>query len=677
MNLKNKHALWIELICFVMLSILFCLTHVWQGFFYITAVLTFLLAIIFVERWKIFGLIILVSLIDIMFDHTLIGGQIKDLGLCQVVLDILKLTVCIRYIKSFITQKKKLNLKLLVPLILLFLLLTICFFNQSNPLRILLNCLTLYVLFDERICASFVYLSRSLFFSIIAVFICMSCLGKTSFQVISSDLLKLVIIINLALIVLFVLRCHKKVCILTFFTLFMPILFFGIEFDSSVFLVNFLISVLVFILCYFKLKKFNLRSVLFVFVLIAVITVLVTTNMHVVNRIQNLNLMQEFNLISDVFLDCGYIALILFFTLNHWQNKKLKNYPIDYAVLEKVSISIIIPVYNGAKFVKRCIDKVLQINLNKEIIVINDGSTDGTLQILEEYAEKIVLINLDKNQGVSHARNLGLAKAKGDFIAFVDVDDDFELDMHPKILTKILHDKADVGICHCDLVDMEGLLISKTKFKFTFNALPQDEVIKRMLLGNIDVTAWTTVYKAELAKSVKFEDPIRVGEDRLYQLKIALRAKKTVFICEDLYHYVQNPESTLHSNTFLQKVLDYARLDEFLTETEKEKLMTSFPNEYKCFKQEIKLGILFLILEWRNYSNWQKQELINWYQKIFDKDICDYVLSDEKFDFPLKSECFIIKYFGVYKRFKYQSFWSFIANMLSQVLESINFLVLE
>ena len=55
---------------------------------------------------------------------------------------------------------------------------------------------------------------------------------------------------------------------------------------------------------------------------------------------------------------------------------------------------------------------------------------------------------------------------------------------------------------------------------------------------------------------------------------------KTVFICEDLYHYVQNPESTLHSNTFLQKVLDYARLDEFLTETEKEKLMTSFPNEY-------------------------------------------------------------------------------------------------
>ena len=415
-------------------------------------------------------------------------------------------------------------------------------------------------LFDERICASFVYLSRSLFLSIIAVFICMSCLGKTSFQVISSDLLKLVIIINLALIVLFVLRCHKKVCILTFFTLFMPILFFGIEFDSSVFLVNFLISVLVFILCYFKLKKFNLRSVLFVFVLIAVITVLVATNMHVVNRIQNLNLMQEFNLIGDVFLDCGYIALILFFTLNHWQNKKLKNYPIDYAVLEKVSISIIIPVYNGAKFVKRCIDKVLQINLNKEIIVINDGSTDGTLQILEEYAEKIVLINLDKNQGVSHARNLGLAKAKGDFIAFVDVDDDFELDMHSKILTKMLKNDADVGMCQYDDINLNGKKITRTGRFLNYENLEQADVIRLNLLNRLNNTVWVTIYKSELAKSVKFEEQIKIGEDRLYLLRIALKAQKTVFVNEDLYHYIKNPTSATNSEKFLYNVESFLEI---------------------------------------------------------------------------------------------------------------------
>lgn len=88
-----------------------------------------------------------------------------------------------------------------------------------------------------------------------------------------------------------------------------------------------------------------------------------------------------------------------------------------------VEISVIIPAYNSGKYISKCLDSIFSQSFTAyEVIVINDGSTDNTLKVLEQYSEKIVLIN-QKNSGVSSARNAGLAKATGNFIAFIDSDD--------------------------------------------------------------------------------------------------------------------------------------------------------------------------------------------------------------------------------------------------------------
>ncbi|MCQ2793964.1 MAG: glycosyltransferase, partial [Bacilli bacterium] len=103
-------------------------------------------------------------------------------------------------------------------------------------------------------------------------------------------------------------------------------------------------------------------------------------------------------------------------------------------------LSIIIPIYNSERFIKHCLDKVLQIKIDKEVIVVNDASSDNSIDILKQYGDRIILIDLKVNGGVSNARNVGIEKAVGKYITFIDADDDFELDMHPKMIKKIIEE---------------------------------------------------------------------------------------------------------------------------------------------------------------------------------------------------------------------------------------------
>ena len=110
-------------------------------------------------------------------------------------------------------------------------------------------------------------------------------------------------------------------------------------------------------------------------------------------------------------------------------------------------ISIIIPVYNGEEFLKRCLDSIIvQTYQNWELIIVNDGSTDKTKDIIEEYIEKdkrIVVINKD-NSGVSDSRNIGIDYSTGDYITFVDADDFLEKNMLLSIIELLNKEKYDV-----------------------------------------------------------------------------------------------------------------------------------------------------------------------------------------------------------------------------------------
>lgn len=117
---------------------------------------------------------------------------------------------------------------------------------------------------------------------------------------------------------------------------------------------------------------------------------------------------------------------------------------------ESKKISVIVPVYNVGEYLRQCVDSILsQTYSNLEIIAVNDGSTDGSGAILDEYREKdIRLIAIhQENQGVSAARNKGLDVATGDYIAFVDADDYIHPEMYEKLVKALEDNQADISFC--------------------------------------------------------------------------------------------------------------------------------------------------------------------------------------------------------------------------------------
>ena len=117
-----------------------------------------------------------------------------------------------------------------------------------------------------------------------------------------------------------------------------------------------------------------------------------------------------------------------------------------------IKVSVIVPVYNQEKRLHRCMDSLVNQTLDSiELIVINDGSTDKSLKVLNEYKEKypkkIKLITRE-NKGISITRNEGLSIAKGKYVGFVDSDDYVELDMYEKLYNKVEQEKCDIVICN-------------------------------------------------------------------------------------------------------------------------------------------------------------------------------------------------------------------------------------
>ena len=125
---------------------------------------------------------------------------------------------------------------------------------------------------------------------------------------------------------------------------------------------------------------------------------------------------------------------------------------------ENPMVSVIIPVYNAEAYLEECLDSVVNQTLkNIEIICVNDGSTDNSLDILKEYQEKddrVIIIN-QENQGAGVARNQGIKVAKGNYLSILDADDFFELNMLELMCMNALKFDADVTICRADGYDQD------------------------------------------------------------------------------------------------------------------------------------------------------------------------------------------------------------------------------
>ena len=220
-------------------------------------------------------------------------------------------------------------------------------------------------------------------------------------------------------------------------------------------------------------------------------------------------------------------------------------------------ISIIIPVYKVEKYLEKCIESVLkQTYTNLQIILVDDGSPDNCGKICDEYAKKDPRIEVihKVNGGLSDARNVGIAKAKGKYIGFVDSDDYIKEDMYEILINLIKEYDADVSICNLyDVIDGKEYIKNNENGIQEYSRL---EILKEVLLDkNIQSYAWNKLYKKELFDEIKY--PIgKKYEDIGTTFYVFEKCNKIVVTSEPEYYYLKRSDS-LVNNVTESTVLDY------------------------------------------------------------------------------------------------------------------------
>ncbi len=213
--------------------------------------------------------------------------------------------------------------------------------------------------------------------------------------------------------------------------------------------------------------------------------------------------------------------------------------------------SIIIPIYNAQEYLKNCLSSVFNQTFSDfEVICVNDGSEDASLDILQKFANKRNNIKIisQENQGASSARNRGKNEAIGKYIYFLDADDY----MHPKLL-EITHKFAENHnadmVCFDfiksndmkleNFINKEIENINKIKYVVSDNPL---QYTKKRCKYNINFASWTKVYKSNFISNLSYAN-IPYFEDALHTFEAIAKKPKTVILAEKLYYYVDNPNS--------------------------------------------------------------------------------------------------------------------------------------
>ena len=217
-------------------------------------------------------------------------------------------------------------------------------------------------------------------------------------------------------------------------------------------------------------------------------------------------------------------------------------------------ISVIIPCYNLAGYTRKCMDSILgQTYENLEVIVIDDGSTDETPDILQQYADadtRVMFIH-QQNAGAGKAINTAISLASGSYMAFVDNDDWIESDMYEKLYAALSENRADMAVCNFNLVyeDHTDFCYSKMrKESVDVQEDPYGYFSRYCACPQPNNYTWTRLYKADIIRDsdVRFEY-FPMGADTLFNFKLLPRIKRVAFIADGLYNYVQRRDSSVYT----------------------------------------------------------------------------------------------------------------------------------
>ena len=260
------------------------------------------------------------------------------------------------------------------------------------------------------------------------------------------------------------------------------------------------------------------------------------------------------------------------------------------------SISVIVPVYQAEKFLKKCVESVVKQTFSDwELLLIDDGCTDGSPAICDACAEeddRIRVFHRKKNAGVSEARNLGLNEAKGDYIAFLDVDDRFEFRALETLWCLMEQSGADtVGCAHLNLTADGKKFAEPLLSAGVYDEEGIREGIVYPLLGD-RLTApvfngfiWRYLFSAKIIRSAHISFEGAYLEDELFLMEYFCNAKKLAVTEQPLYRYFLNPASATH-----RYMKDYMKVFSRFMQR-KEALVKKYDLEQAR-------------PQWREYTNW-------------------------------------------------------------------------
>ena len=252
-----------------------------------------------------------------------------------------------------------------------------------------------------------------------------------------------------------------------------------------------------------------------------------------------------------------------------------------------VKVSVIVPVYNTEKYLRRCLDSLAHQTLDEiEIILVDDGSTDGSLEIMKEYEGKYsgrIKVYSKPNGGQATARNLGIQKSNGCYIGFVDSDDYVGTRMFESMYQVAEENKCDLVECHYYYLYEEQNRIKELK---TRGHIRQYKDQKDMFI-NPQVSPWNKLYRREVImhEGVDFPEGL-IYEDTAFYIKTIPYVKKETYVDEHFVSYFLRGDSTMNANRsvkvgnifpVLENILEFYKKNEWYEEYREEL-------EYFCTK---------------------------------------------------------------------------------------------
>lgn len=301
-----------------------------------------------------------------------------------------------------------------------------------------------------------------------------------------------------------------------------------------------------------------------------------------------------------------------------------------------IKVSVVIPVYNVEQYLLRCVKSVLDQTLEEiEIILVDDGSPDKCPEICDKLKKKYsnVAVIHKKNGGLSSARNAGISKAKGEYIGFVDSDDDVAPNMYEELYNAAVNHNADIAMADFIRVQSNGQykLITKYIDGGVYNKKRIiNEIYPRLIMGeNIDygplLSVWQSIYKRSFLQeyNLVFDEQVRWSEDNIFSAMAGYRCNCLVYLKRKcFYHYWENQNSITTS-------YKYGAWDVYSTMNDHLRSFFSDKTEFD-WNNQLKLHMIYYALVCLNQEKRVNNGLTDEYVRIVKSDKLQNALKNVK-----------------------------------------------